>query len=94
MKKRPNLTYLIIAFTFGVVGISGLASGRSELLAFLVLAAASLIIGTDGVRVERPARIAKWHWAVHRSPERDSSLPIVCILGQSAHRRHCAAHPP
>ncbi|WP_146237506.1 hypothetical protein [Georgenia satyanarayanai] len=47
MKKRPNLTYLIIAFTFGVVGISGLATGRSELLAFLVLAVAFLIIGSN-----------------------------------------------
>lgn len=47
MEKRPNLAYLIVAATFGVVGVWGLACGRTELLAFLVLGVTFLIIGSN-----------------------------------------------
>ena len=46
MKRRSN-PYLLVAVVFGIVGISGLATGRTELLAFIALALVFLAIGHD-----------------------------------------------
>lgn len=43
--KDATLAYLLVAFTFGVVGLSGLVSGRSEMLAFVILAGIFGLLG-------------------------------------------------
>jgi hypothetical protein len=47
MSKNPKVPYLLIAFTFGVVGISGLANGRSGMLVFVIIAGIFVWLGIN-----------------------------------------------
>ncbi len=56
MSKDLKLPYLLIAFTFGVVGLSGMAGGQPSMLTFLILAGVfvwlGLTAGKSGKRSE------------------------------------------
>lgn len=56
MKKLRASPYLLVAVTFGIVGIAGLAAGRRELLAFIALAVVFLAIRDDENRKRRTER--------------------------------------
>ncbi|MHA7220291.1 hypothetical protein ACX80L_15565 [Arthrobacter sp. MDT1-48-3] len=45
MSKDLKLPYLLIAFTFGVVGLSGMAGGQPSMLTFLILAGVFIWLG-------------------------------------------------
>lgn len=51
--KDTTLAYLLSAFTFGVVGLSGLVSGRPTMLAFVILAGVFSLLGYSSWKQEQ-----------------------------------------
>lgn len=61
MSRDQKMPYLMIAFTFGVVGLSGMAGGQPSMLTFLILAGVFVWLGLNAGKSHKHGKDSRPH---------------------------------